>query len=130
MQNKHRSASGIVASSALARTAHAMLSALGAATVRSSVCERARNITGVIARMPPDVRVRLGGVVILVAIVTHAVLLQWVPSVVRPYAPGLRLHVSAAALVLVMLAGPIARAWPASRVAHWLSRLLSNTMHG
>jgi hypothetical protein len=70
-----------------------------------------------LARVSTTARVRLGGLLLLVATVVHASVLPWTPPTSRPALPAL-LHVATAALglLLVATAPAIARAWPASRL--------------
>ena len=69
------------------------------------------------AVVPAVVRVRLAGVLLLTAIVTHRVLLEMVPAFLWPAPPPLlRVEVAVAALALIGAAPWLERAWPGSRL--------------
>jgi hypothetical protein len=66
-------------------------------------------------------RVRLAGLLVLAALATEQLLMSLVPAQGRPAPPfALRDEVAVAALILIFLAGPIARAWPTSRLRNVL----------
>lgn len=66
-------------------------------------------------------RVRLFGVLVITAALTHGLLLPVVPVMARPVAPfWLRVAILTAGLLLVVLARPIALAWPSSTLRRLL----------
>ena len=71
-------------------------------------------------------RVRSAGIAILVATMTQATLSMWVPPMARPAPPGLlRLEIGLLAVLLIVLAKPLAAGWPGSRLHQWWSRAAS-----
>src|SRR5262245_25210660 len=90
-----------------------------AAASRSAVIGAVRGSIGV-GFLDRAERVRFVGLVLLVATITHAFLVESTLPMIRPAAPGvLRVELILVGLLLVVLAGPIASAWKTSR-AHQL----------
>jgi hypothetical protein len=127
--NRFESASRIVGQSAVARACRLGLTRFQDAASRSVAARLTRDMRHAIAAVPTLERVRLAGVVALTATVTHYALSQLVPPVARPHAPWLRLEIAAAGLVLIVAAGPIARAWPASWIYGLVARVRRPRRH-
>jgi hypothetical protein len=70
------------------------------------------NLTAAARRLPAEAGVRLAGIVLVTALVTHAALLQLTPERLRPGLPwtlaGLLLVFG---LVMIVASGSVARAW-------------------
>jgi hypothetical protein len=111
--------------SRIAQTQRKAIDRLRIAGSRSFVAGALRNARARLSVLGPAERVRLLGVVILTAAVTHAVLVQWSPSIVRPQAPRLLWYeILAVSVVMIGLAGPIARAWSGSLLRRLFARRL------
>jgi hypothetical protein len=66
-------------------------------------------------------RIRLGGLLVITTTASHALLLWTLPAVAQPVAPPwLRPAVILFGVVLIVLARPIARAWPGSTLRRLL----------
>lgn len=77
-----------------------------------------------LSAIPPTERIRLAGVLLLTAAMTHSVLLRFVPEIVRPAAPWLlSVATGLIALALILTATALERAWRTSGVrAKFLSQ--------
>ena len=70
-----------------------------------------------ILEVSPADRVRLGGLVVLTAAISHDVLLRLVPEITRPGLPrALRLGAGVIGLLMMLLAPALERAWRTSTV--------------
>lgn len=109
--------------SRIARAGQDVVACLRLAGARSVALDRLRRARARLNTLAPSERVRLAGVVLLVATITQAVLLRWTPSMVRPAPLGLlRLEIAVVAVLLIVLAKPIARGWAGSRIRRLFSR--------
>lgn len=98
---------------ALGRTA-AVVQAAAARSFAARLVERVR--CG-LTEMSAVQRLRAAGALLLTATVVQGLLMQLVPALVRPAAPRLlRVELAIVAVVLIVAAPQLARAWPASRV--------------
>ena len=71
-------------------------------------------------------RVRLAGLLALTALVTEQLLIRLVPAQAQPMPPAaLRDELALGVLIVIILAPPIARAWPTSRLRSALRQTLS-----
>lgn len=98
---------------AIGRVAHVIRTAAPDSSLFSAVDRARRRIT----EAPAIARVRLAGVFLLTATVTHAVLLTFVPAFVRPAALKLfRAEIVIASVLLIGAAPWLVHAWPGSRL--------------
>jgi len=94
----------------VARTLEAAVRSSAVAVVVARARREARALTAI------D-RVRLAGLLVLTALVTEQLLIRLIPAPLRPMPPAaLRYEIALAAIVITVMARPIARAWPASRL--------------
>jgi hypothetical protein len=121
--NGFERASLIAGQSAVARAWRFAITWFHDAASESAAAHVTRRVRDAIATVPAIQRVRLTGVVVLTATLTQYGLLQLVPPVAQPHAPWLRLDIAVAGLVLIVAAGPIARAWPASSMCGLVARV-------
>jgi hypothetical protein len=120
--NSFERAAAIVTQSAVAGAGRSAINRLRVAASRSVSARLAENSRAAFASVPAIERIRLAGVAILTATATQAALLQLVSSMARPHAPWLRVAIAALGLVLIVFAGPIARAWPTSWIHGGIER--------
>ena len=103
--------------SSMARLGRAAFDRLRIASARSAVAKALHSGIAALTSLTLAERVRLAGVVILTATLTQAALLQLSPVIAQPQAPTLlRFEIAVAGIVLAVMAGAIARAWPRSRL--------------
>jgi hypothetical protein len=101
----------------LFRAAAAGVRAAGPRSVLGAVFIRTRSE---LARMSSGERIRLAGVMLLTAAVTHDVLVGLVPAIVRPGAPrAIRGAAAVIGLAMMLLAPALERAWKTSRLRRW-----------
>ena len=107
----------VVSSSSIARAVGRVAEIASAAAAHSTIFASFNRRGRRIAASPAVTRVRLAGVLLLTATVTHAVLLLLIPAFVRPAVLQLfRAEVVVASLIFVGAAPWIAHAWQGSRV--------------
>ena len=105
----------------LARTLGSGVAAVGLAARRSLWAPAFARVSHQIGGASLAARVRLAGVFLLSATLTHRLLLELVPVFARPAAaPLLRVEAVLASLVLLIAAPWLARAWPGCRLRRTL----------
>src|SRR5450756_2234416 len=106
----------VVAQSGVARTIGGGIDALREAA-HSFWARRCERLSRRVGSMAPVARVRLLGVLLLTATVTHQLLLAFVPAFLRPAATRwLAVEGAVPALILIGAAPLLERAWPGSRL--------------
>ena len=121
-----RDVARVVGQSLVARAITSAVAIVRAAAARSFVGGVMGRVCGRLTEVSTIERARLAGVLLLAATVTQGLLLQIVSGLVRPAAPGLlRVEVVIAAIVLILVAPHLTRAWRASRVRRWLVATLA-----
>ena len=108
--------------SLIARATLNAVDVLRASATRSFAAGVMERVRCRLAEVSTPERVRLAGALLLAATVTQGLLLQIVPGLVRPAAPRLlRVEMVIAAVVLILAAPQLARAWQGSRVRQFLA---------
>lgn len=119
-----RTVARVFARSAVGRFGIAGTARLRTAAADSIAARMLRTRRG--REVPMASRVRAWGVLLLVATAVQGAVVAVMPLVVRPVAPALlRFEALAAAAILIVAAGPLARAWPQSRARRLVSALAS-----
>lgn len=116
----------IVRASWLGHAAARAADRLSADAGRSRVATLYRALEHAWKTAPSVTRIRVGSTVSLLAIGSHAASLTALPLAARPLVPDYVLpFLAIAAATVFLLAGPLARGWPQSRVSRFLWRHLS-----
>lgn len=104
--------------------AEAVIEALNVATERSWLGRLWLRLQRGVQAIESSERVRLFGLLVVTATFTQGLLLPAVPVMARPAAPAwLRVVILAGGLLLIVLARPIALAWPGSTLRRLLRRM-------
>src|SRR5262245_19513337 len=120
---EYQAAARIISASALARLASRAASAVRLALPDSAPVRAVSTLRRRFDETRPADRVRVAGVILLVANATHAVLVRLEPPLLRPAPlPLLRIDVALLALILIVAAPHVVRAWGRSRLKRLLVR--------
>jgi hypothetical protein len=107
------------------RILHAAGDAIRAAAPGSRAGQLFMRARTAVACTPASERIRLAGIALTVAVVTHDALVAGMPAVVRPGIPlTLRLAIALAGVVMILVAPALARAWSTSRIRAASSRIV------
>lgn len=94
-----------------------------AAAARSFAARLVERVRYGLTELSTGERLRVAAALLLTATVVQGLLMQLVSALVRPAAPRLlRVELAVAAVVLIVAAPQLARAWPESRVRRFTSR--------